>query len=504
MSPEREGHRASDRKVLVERFRRVMLVVGVLLLLLDARLLAQSPVRGVPDNGDFWRVMHPAGIRHLEGGATRSRAFVESRFTTTESHLARHPSSPALIAWAARGLDFGALGSGVMDLRQMGIAQLLLLCGAFAMLAGTPTVLLSTGVLLLWVLSDPRYLLLFNSFYADAVALVGSFGIVSWLLRQSVAAKRSCSSSAVAAVALSFFTALVAFSKASYSPIGIVATLAVLGALRRTGAHRTRGARALLLALAAIAVLAPIYFRWGGGHRFPRINRYDSVYAGIAEVSKNPRAVLGALGVPRDRRRLVGTSSFDERVTEADRDTTRDIAPTSVALRYLEEPGAMFRAAVRAGHALARTHTSRPEHRASADAEGGGGSGREASRGGQGPPSLVPAWDAMRPCLLGGEWQVWTWIALGIGWTARAMARRRSDPLVMVAAYLVLVILTQIVVSVLGDGFFALGRHLLLARFSLDSLTIILLVALVRWATERALDAQSTTARPTPDDHAPS
>jgi hypothetical protein len=224
----------------------------------------------------------------------------------------------------------------------------------------------------------------------------------------------------------------------------------------------------------AIAVLAVIHFAWGNGYRFPRINRYNAVFTGVALASKDPRTALAALGLPEDRRALVGKSSFDPGVTEADRDLTEAITPLRIAAHYLEHPSAAFEAMKRVGGALQRTRPFSRTNRTRDEADG---------------PRYVRSapWQfgSARRVLVGHAWLVPIWVSIGLSWVAFSAARRRWNSLSIVAAYLLVAIATQIVIAVLGDGFFGLTHHLLMARLSLDSLIAIELVALSRWTYRR-------------------
>jgi hypothetical protein len=462
-----------------EPARAVVLLLGALLLVLDGALLFGNPVVGVSDNGDSWRVMNPAGIRyavpHVEGNWSSRRRYVEPQFQKTRQHLSRLPSSAAFVAWAAKSLDGGMAPPGVMDLRQVGASYWLLLLAAVGLLIGATLEGLVAGALALWVLSDPAYLLYFNSFYADAAAFVGLFGVIAWLLRHDGEPWGPPLRTALSLISVLFFTCLGAFSKLSYAPLGIVSALAVLWASRNASERRNRGTRILLLTLAIAAVLAPIHFLWGTGFRAPRINRYNSVFQGIAVASKDPSGTLAALGVPPERRVLVGTNYFDERLSEQDRDAAVDVSQVRVALRYLEDPAAAVDAMRHIGGVLALPRATGRAHVTI----------NEMDRGKYFVRTAAWHFGSLRQGLLGRAWRVWAWVVACLCWISVSLAKRRWSALTTVVAYLLAVFATQSVIAVLGDGFFALSRHLLAARLALDSAVVIALFSFARWVIAR-------------------
>src|SRR6185503_17502382 len=61
--------------------------------------VCQAPVWGTADRGDYWRVATPAGLQAMEA---RDDESVQRRFRRVPSDLWGHPSSAAIVAWAAR------------------------------------------------------------------------------------------------------------------------------------------------------------------------------------------------------------------------------------------------------------------------------------------------------------------------------------------------------------------------------------------------------------------
>ena len=94
--------------------------------------LLSDYVVGVADNGDGWRVSGPAGIRPTAPAADDLNArAVHREHRLVASRFWAHPSSPAAVAYASRGLS-RAPGGERYDLRQIAATYLTLLALAFA------------------------------------------------------------------------------------------------------------------------------------------------------------------------------------------------------------------------------------------------------------------------------------------------------------------------------------------------------------------------------------
>jgi hypothetical protein len=469
------------------RVRGLLVVLSAALVMMDAVFLFQTPVVGVPDNGDSWRVMVPAGIEYsspasstrepaiFPGGQGSARSAVEQRYVTRSPRPSFLPSSAALAALLSRGIPFAAAGE--LDLRQVGVTYLVLLALSLPLAWGGRWDCCAYAALALWVVSDPGYLLYFNSFYADPAMIVGIAGIVFWLLRGGEE-QRSRLRLGLSSALLALLTGMVAFTKLSYSVLGAVAAGAALVVARCDGSLRDPIVRVTIGALLAIGVVAPAHFQWGSGFRAPEINRYNAVFHGVAVASKNPDRVLSELGLS-DHRPLVGSYYFTDGLTKAERHAAASVPLSGIVSAYLREPATLVAAARRSAAALSRPWASARERM-------GAGMDRRASRS----PLRFGFW---RSFLLGSAWKVVLWSVASIAFVAASIARRKLDPPVIAVGFLVVVIAAQIVVTIVGDGFFAIGRHLLAARLGLDLCVVILLFAASSAAVRAAMAARGAS-----------
>lgn len=435
----------------------------VVLLAIVLRLLI-PPLEGVADNGDAYRVASPAGIRVPRPSTWR----VEPSFPLYETRFWRRPSSGALVALVARALPFPARLSGRFDVRAMGVAYGLVLLALLA-LARTQRVPTSLALAFTLVLASPFYADFLQSFYGDAAALVGVFGVAMLLGVRG----RARTSKAPLEVGILLCAGLAGFAGRAHQVIP--AALLTTCAITHRSAPRSR---AFYLALTSLALVAHVHAEHGRGFRFPQINGFHGVYHGVAMLADDPDEVLAELGLPRASRTLVGQRYFDVDLPHEVAARVTHVRPASIVHAYAARPRAMGRAAERVGEAIAghdriglvRTPRARATTRA---------------------PRLSPLPWLPTIALLA---------LYGLA-VAQVVLDRRGAKQASARLFLLIVILVSGITAVIGDGMTALPRHLLVATLATDLLLATLLVEALRstraWARKRApsrprLDAQSS------------
>lgn len=458
---------------------------GVLLaaiLTLHAVVLMQRPVVGTAENGDFWRVMRPAGILPIDAFSAVYHQYVSQFYAMAESHLSSGFSSAALIAVGAKYLRHGGT---TMDIRQVGAAYLALVALAFALAlwAGVHPLLCA---LLAWAALDVSYSLYFNSFFADGAALVGILGISLALLAwpsESSGAERRVHHALLVLAAL-----CVGLSKNLYMQTPLLAVGVVLAWPSRAWAAHARAAAALIAVLLLSGAVSVWHFTYGSGYRFPEINNHHAVFLGVANID-DPAQVLAELGIGPQYRRFVGKTFFD--LSAEDQQISgrvlRDLSRTDIALAYLRAPRRVVRAIGVALPSLRQRTTTDPNF-------------DDRSR----PPATYTGWWQFARLRASLWWcAVVLWIAgctalLRAAWTHDWHGEHAA------LAFLLLNAITVLVASLLGDGFFALPRHSMGTRFSLDLALALVLYTCARrlWqvidpARRRPLPAVQTTSLPT-------
>ena len=436
-------------------------------------VVVAAPVRGMADNGDYWRVMGPAGIVPAGSAADSQYRFVQRDFDTRAVRLGRHPSSPALLAVIARGLGpLFTAASGQFDLRQMGLVYWLLLAGLLGLGLGwrVPPPLCAA---LCWIVTDPRHLLFFNSFYADALTFLVLVGVTLWLVRWG-GIRREATARRTALIAGGLLTLLLlgGMTKGAHSLLPAIGMAAAARGWWRTARRQRRGLRvSLAAALILVALIPPLHFTRGTGHRFPQINEFHTVFRGIAYLSSEPERVLYRLGIPKRWWHLTGRSYFDQPVSEELGRVLSRVSRLSVLWLYLRDPGAMVRAARRVQAVL--------------------GDGRplwlgnyERSFEHPDRAHYAPKWRATRATSLLFGWPpaFWAFICLVGAWLVGSEIRGRAwDGTRAALWFLFTTIAVEAVVAILGDGVFSLRRHLLPAGLCLNLMLCVWLLDLLRW-----------------------
>ena len=225
---------------------------------LAAQLLVR-PIVGLADNGDFSKVMRPAGLAYLEPEPARYFRWASSKFAfaaprpdpdgyrTSETVLARS-------ATAASGL----VGASLFDIRALGaLHAALLLLGLALGIAATrdlaPAARWTAAILLVLVFTDVAYAAPLNSLYGQAASLV--FFLVTAGITALAIRRGDLSGAWLAA----YFVAAALFVCSKPQEALQAPLLAALGAALAGGGTRRR-ATAIVLAVLLLGV-AIVYFR---------------------------------------------------------------------------------------------------------------------------------------------------------------------------------------------------------------------------------------------------
>lgn len=475
----------------VQKPPRILWIASLLCTALIAfvgHTLLRPPCFGVADNGDYWRVMRPAGIEHLEP-VERPGRFVQCEYRGFDGDLAQGVSSPAVVAWLAKRLSWGLSdGPGRVDLRQAGVLYLLLLAAivGLALARDAPPLLVTVWT---YVLADPGYFLFFNSFYADPALLVALLGVALWLAGADAPARRGRPAGAVVASGLGLvLLALLGGASKMQNVLFPAAALLALGSLAwpppdraRSGPASRAGSKVFVASLGMLAVLAvalPWLFFRGPAPRFPRVNAYHAVFAGILQVTDRPEVAADRLGVPRAYLDLPRRDVWSGRVP-LDHPVFDDLSRLSrwrLLGLYLSEPAAV----VRSAHRLAEALAEESPHR------------RGTYPRGTGHPAyaqLDVPWQVSRlrhPVLAPWPGAIWLVPAGALLWLLLSAARRQWGGSEAAAVFLLAFGASQLVVVVLGDGFVALEQHLLGARLAFDLLLPLGLHTAARAVGERS------------------
>lgn len=441
------------------------------LLLFAVSVVLRYPCLGVADNLDYWRVMRPAGISHVQPVDPPGQ-FVACRYTLGPSQLGELLSSPALIAYVARGLNWNPRETGPdrMDLRQVGLVYLLLTIAivAAALWRRTPSWLVAG---LAFALVDPGYLLFFNSFYADAALFVALFGAIAWFASLPRDGEGVSRVSWPAAASLAGLAVLGGWAKMQFVVFPAVVLLALVAWLA-LGARRRWAAPAIAASVlvAAMVPAAPWHFYQGPAPRFLEVNNYHAVYAGILQASSDAPRALGALGIDQQFVDLPRSDVWSGNVPldHAVFQPLKSLSRWRLLRLYASDPAALAFVAARVEEVFGATgaHLRGNFSRAS-------GRPRPYAQ-------YTVAWQFSRwRGWVFSRWPrvLWLVLAAALAWLGAGALRRRWNGLHSAGLLLTAFAGAQFVVAVLGDGFVSLEQHLLGARLAVDLLVVLLVHA---------------------------
>jgi hypothetical protein len=471
-------------------------VVILALLAFSLVTLVDLPLKGIADNGDCWRVMNAAGFEHIEPIENFKADFVQQHYSYTDMKWKDFISSAAIFALLARtAFRAGASSSEHFDLRALGILYFFVLTFLMFFLFRSPIpVFLSTAVM--WVMADPNYLLFFNSFFTEPLIIVSTVGMVIILIHWDSLFKLIIQKSKFVRILTGLLIGGIGFlgglTKQPYMLVPAIFLVCLfLGKYIFLPLSKNKFLN-LLLPLFLVSLAVPLFFSFPMKNSplryLAQLNNYNRVFYGIAKASPDPERVLRSLHIPESHWHFKGRHYFELDEGELPRDlkdTLKKASPFKVFYLYLIEPKASYNAikGIQEGMKLSRLRY--PGHFT-----------RDAGRG-RAEYRVLWQFSVIRDKVF-NKFPFLTWIIIGAAvlWLGfKAFIQRRWNTMQLVELFLLLNILSQMVISVLGDGLFGLPRHLILARLSLDLLSLFLLFDVIsNLYTElrtRKLDRQS-------------
>ncbi|MEX0880778.1 MAG: hypothetical protein WEB59_09570 [Thermoanaerobaculia bacterium] len=265
--------------------------------LLIATLIV-PPIVGMADNGDFDRVLNPAGLTHeSERDDERYFQWMQPRFT----RVARAPdpsfyrTCESLLVEVAMGAD-GILSSAPsFDVRFLAAVHILLLLAALGLLVLACRDLpfasqVVVAALLVFFFTDVGYTAAFNSVYSQTPSFL------FLLLTAGVAACAIRRERLEGVWLLAYFLCAALFICSKPQESIQAPLLAVFGArLSWSGAGRARRAAAIVLALALVG-FAWRYYRSAQGSIGSTV-RYNMLFLEILPHSPDPAGDLAELGL---------------------------------------------------------------------------------------------------------------------------------------------------------------------------------------------------------------
>ncbi len=412
-----------------------------------------APIHGVAENGDFWRVMVPAGIRYQEPPSEIQYKYVERTYAMVPANPFETTTSAVVPALIAR-VTAGFLGD-TFDLRLVGaIYFLVFVTGLFFFLRAIQSWIVSLGVL--WLALEPNVFLHFNSFFSVAVYLALWPWLLWSLLESLKALKLGKHPQRMHSVVLTLSCLFIVTSKTQFILVPVFALL--LFGLFSPKKFFSAGKLLIIPIVAGIAWT----FLYPSGIR--KMNDYQAVFTGIVTVADNPKDALNALGIDPDYHEWNGRSMppqlFRGTLPKELKDELDSLSRTRLLKLYFTEAGALKNSVPKIAEALSRWPMGYLGH-------------YEKSTGMERKEFVFPfQFSSVRdPILQKNSWIVWGILLFGLA----AFVIYFRDPVVALTGFLALQILSQFGIVILADGFGAIHRHFIVNRLSFDLLFWLLL-----------------------------
>ncbi len=304
------GDRARTGKREARGIDTLAVSIALCAALIVGSQLFVPPRIGLADNGDFSKVMRPAGFRALPGSYPDlywNYFNARYRMVWPPTVKRRLESSELLFVVAARGIALAAGRRGLFDIGFLGAIHLAVLLLALASLVAAVRPLGGrvrsvAAFLLLLFFTDVSYTCAFQSFYMQTASLL--FLLTTVAAVAAILARPGRHPLLFAGYGIS--ASLFAASKTQEAVGGIVLALLSLSLAR---ASFRRRAFAAGLAMAA-AIAAVSIWRYSAEPSDRRVSLYQIVFTEILPHSPDPGGDLLGLGSTPDLARCAGTNAY--------------------------------------------------------------------------------------------------------------------------------------------------------------------------------------------------
>lgn len=309
-------------------------------------ILLIKPIIGVADNGDFGRIMGPAGLEHIAEDY-RDKYFGyfnrEYRITPPASLYGSYFSTEVFLVKLAKMLNFIFHPyNDIFDIRFLSVIySAILLTALYLIIKVNKPKALAGGIvlalLLTLIFTDIGYISYFNSFYGEALSLT-SFLLVIALAMCLIKQKTP---KTITLIGFCLAALLLTGAKLQNVPIGII--LSVFS-LRFLSLRKDRLWRSTIITFALLLVLISFKSYLSVPENIRVCNKYQSVFFGVLKDSPSPDSDLKELGIDRALSVLAGTNYFMKEYPININDpwlmeeVNSNISPFKVSLFYLKHP----------------------------------------------------------------------------------------------------------------------------------------------------------------------
>lgn len=459
---------------------------------LAAQLLV-LPIVGLANEGDFGRVMAPAGFRYA--APVRNETFygyvVRTFAIVPPASSGGYRTSEILFARTARLLNELLVSRTTFDLRVLGAVHLAALLLALGLLIRAtrdlaPAAQWMAAGLLVLVFTDVGYAAAFNSFYPQTASLL-------FLLLTLGVAAEGIHLGRLRGAGLAAYFLCAALFVCSKPQEAIHAPLLALWGAWLAGVRPRRPWRSAAVWLgAALLAVAAWYYRQTPRAEVRYVGLFHTYFRELLAHSPDAAADMRELGIPADLRRYAGTHAYMP---------GSPIADPSFQARFLEVYG--FRALIgfylrhpsrlvdRMTRAAPAAFDLRPSYLGNFEKAAGVPPGTRSRR--------FAVWSDGRASLRGHA-LVWLGLLFGANLLAATLAFRPASPRgrLFLSALVVclLMAIAEFLVCSLADALDDLGRHL----YVFDALCDLVLVADASWIAQALFRRAAGSESPSRED----
>lgn len=476
-------------RIPTERIRKGIPLLTVLVaLLIMGTVLFLPPYVGMEDNGDFSRVTYGEGLYDLpqnveqrfDGYFIKEYGIMQyfNEYTNTVY------SSQFLFIRPAIWLDRLFTGNdAVFDLRFLAGVMLVYFLVVLYFLVDylvhrlTLFSSLLIAVMSVFVFADTGYTAYFNSFYAEPLAYVSLLGCITCaLLYADDRYNRYALLGGFLACGM-----ILTFSKQQYAPVGVL--LGILGLVLFMRKRRSLFRWMAVLSSGLLAVTGIMTYLLISTD-FTNINLYHSMTRGVLMTSDDPPETLSEFDIAQRYELLDGTIYFDK-YPEIDPEnqllheefySRYDIF--SIVKYYAVHPDAF---AEMLKLAAKTAYQNRPSM------------GNYERQSGYAPNTIAQTFSAHSALKAGATPRTLGYIILWAAVVLALLRKKRREQIIV--AGVILIGLSQIVVSIIGAGDADLSKHIFLYNAAYDLVNVIFLAYIVRFFDEKYQTKRRLAAR---------
>ena len=439
--------------------------------------LALPPVIGLADNGDYLRVAGPSGIYHLPTGKGLHFDYFQRYYRYDQPRKQEFVSAHIYIVKSARLLNTLFGSKYQFDIVYLGILQALILSvGIYIILLHLSRLNLLTfilgGVYALFVLTDTTQALFFNSFYTESSGLCSMMILIALIL-VAADSKPSIPKFLLATIFYFGMVIFLSYVKVQYVILSIPFSIVYLLTIRKMKWP-------IQLAAWLIAIIAVAVSFNGVAKRVPdhmnAANIYNLVFKEFLTWSDDPAQTAKELGISEEYIIYADTvaynpdSGFNEKPLQGQ---LKWLGRDGTIKFLLRHPDCLYYILSRAAPTF---WNSRLEYLGDYTSDSGMQPRAQAYK--------FPLWSefsgrALNPPLFWFFAVVIISIIINLYALIKHAWGTKYEALFLIQSLFIVVCLSQLTISIFGDGTYEIAKHLFLGRIAADGLIFFIIGILI-------------------------